>query len=218
MWAGYDQTNKSIEAGRYRFWPIRKTMVRKMGANDLPSSLSLLGEALGRRYKTREGLEPFVRQSDGLCSYVAEDGGQIVGAATGEIVTDGSLDASLPANTSSRVLASMPGFEFNCVGILRSIAVSESSKGRGIATALSSAVVDELWNNGATWIISIGWTDTDGCHIKGVLEGIGFSRVATLPGFWTSDSEEKGYECPTCGVSCKCQAELFLLRRSEVQS
>jgi ribosomal protein S18 acetylase RimI-like enzyme len=216
MWTGFDSLNKSVESGRYSFWPLEQTVVRPMTKEDIPEALALLGEALGHRYVTSESLHRFARKQEATCAYVAQTaGGLIVGAATGMVVDPKKLETAVPTGSGEAVRRLVPEVEYHRVGVLKSVAVSPSAQSRGVGTALAREVTKHLWSDHATCALSFGWYDEDGCHIQGVVESLGFHKQGELSEFWHQDSIEHNYECPSCGSPCVCTAVTFLAKSSE---
>ncbi|MCW2607328.1 MAG: GCN5-related N-acetyltransferase [Frankiales bacterium] len=217
MWAGYDSTNKSIESGRYSFWPLPECEVEPLEEAHVPAALSIVGEALGKRYIGREELESYARREEGKWAFVAKDrAGRVVGAATCMLLEPTAFLGSLPVDQAEAVARLMPGLDFERIGVLKSIAIAPAAEQQGLGTALTRRVMEQLWSAGATSIVTIGWTDAQGCHVEGLVRGLAFKPVGALSDFWCQDSVAKGYECPTCGSPCRCEARLFSLRHSDV--
>ena len=214
MWTGYDSVNKLVSTGRYVFWPIVSYPTSPMIEAQLDGALSVLGNALGARYVTREELAPYILGGEKRAFVAISKQSTVVGAATIDlpISSDGILGL-LPDDQIATVVKRLPELSFNRTGLLRSVAVSPKARGHGIATDLIKAAVDSLWADGATNILSIGWTDEQGCHIQGPLQSIGFESQGDVTGFWTEDSIKNDYGCPSCGTPCKCTARLFVLSR-----
>jgi len=211
MWTGYDTTNRLVTAGRYLFWPMEKMKTRPITGQDLDGALSVLGNALGARYVSREQLSEYVQQKRKFGFVSLDKTGRVMGAATSELPDDSqSLLDLLPTDSQDRVASIVPELEFNRTALLQSVAVSPQARGNGVGTDLVRASVDTLTTAGATSIISIGWTDFEGCHIQGPLEAIGFQGRGDLPNFWRQESITKNYQCPTCGQPCKCVARVFI--------
>ena len=214
MWTGYDTENKLVSAGRYSFWPMVALPTRRMNSSDLDGTLSVLGNALGARYVSREELATYVGRPDRAAFVATGKDGQVHGAATADLPDDSSnVLELLPLDARPRILALIPELEFNRTALLRSVAVSPKARGNSVGTGLIKAAVEALWDMGATSIISIGWTDLDGCHIQGPLEAMGFEEQGDLAGFWHDDSVSKNYQCPTCGQPCSCIARVFFKSR-----
>lgn len=217
MWTGYDSENKTISCGRYLFKRMNQTITRRMTPADVPAVLSILGHALGSRYISREELTDFTASKQKV-AYVAltSSKGSIAAAATGVLpATTDELLTLMPANQASRVADLVPELGFNLTGLLKSVAVDSEERGSGIGTKISSAVVQALFDMGATNVVSIGWTDDEGCHIQGPLETLGFKARGDLDDFWHEDSVLEGYSCPTCGRPCRCSARIFVLPLSK---
>jgi len=188
-----------------------------MTEQDLTQALSVLGDALGRRYISKDELRTYAGGEEGRHALVAQqESGPIVGAATGLLLDHDQFVDLLPEDMRLAAEDVLPNLDYQCLGILKSIAVTTGAEGRGIGTSLAQGIVQRLWDEGATYIVAIGWTDAAGCHIKGVLEGLGFKQVGLLENFWTNDSKSKDYDCPSCGQPCTCAAMLFGARRSDL--
>jgi len=215
MWTGYDSVNKAVQAGRYHFWPLRAAVVEQMMSSDLDRALAVLGQSLGRRYITREGLAGYANGDEGKAGFVCHGpGGTLQGAVTVEVAgTFESLLALLPQDAESTFRDLMPELEFHRIGLLKSVATAPDSRSHGVGTRLVAAGVEWLWGEGSTCVLTIGWTDAEGCHIAGVAEGLGFRQIAAVPHFWTKDSQIFAYSCPSCGMPCNCEARIFVTTR-----
>lgn len=187
-----------------------------LDGRDLDGALAVMGSGLGDEYVSAEELESYAGDAD-KTALVAKDGQVVAGAATARIFNgaDDFLD-SLPQDMAEPLRACLPGLESNRVGLIKSVAVHRSMQGRGIATRLVRESTERLWSLGATVIVSIGWTDDEGCHIQGVFESQRFMACADIPDFWLHDSTDKGYSCPTCGSPCRCTARIFTKQRTDL--
>lgn len=209
VWAGYDSVNRDVSAGRYRFWPVNEIKVTAMRDDHLDGALTVLGTALGDRYVTREDLQQYVDKSSTRALVALDDAG-VVGAVTADLLDsqDGLLDL-VPADQRDAFVRLVPETKFSRLGYLHSVAVDPSSQGRGIGTSLVRAMTEELWSAGVTTVVSVGWTDHEGCHIEGPFTALGYAARGDIDGYWTQDSVVKSYACPTCGNPCTCTARVF---------
>lgn len=217
MWTGYDSENKTISCGRYLFRRMNKTVTRLMTSADVPAALSILGHALGARYISREELIDFTKNKEKV-AYVALTSakGSIAAAATGVIpASTDDLLALMPEDQASKVAELVPELGYNLTGLLKSVAVDSDVRGSGIGTEVSSAVVQAMFDIGATNVVAVGWTDDEGCHIQGPLETLGFKARGDIIDFWHKDSLIQGYSCPSCGRPCRCSARIFVLPLSK---
>ncbi|MCC9144457.1 MULTISPECIES: GNAT family N-acetyltransferase [unclassified Arthrobacter] len=215
FWAGYDSANNSVTAGKYKFWPLEKIPAAALGPNELDQALSVLGSELGYKYVSREELASYSQDTDKI-ALISKDAQGVIGAVTGRIFeTVDAFLASLPQDMTNPLRECLPGLDFNKIGFIKSVAVDRSMQGRGIASGLVDAATSKLWSLGATLIVSIGWTDEEGCHIQGVFDAAHFSTKGDIPDFWLQDSLDKGYSCPTCGTPCRCVARIFSKHRRD---
>ena len=211
MWSGYDSQNKSVTAGRWSFQRIEKQTVEKTTRSDVGKVTALLGSALGIRYLTRNDVTAYLDNKDStVVSLKSKENGAPVGAAIATLLHGiTSLEGLVPRDQMESVKRLLPELDFNRVSYLKSLAVSPKNQGLGGATALVRALIDWSSELSATMVFAIGWKDHNGCHIQGVLEGLEFEVRGEIENFWHADSEEQGYDCPTCGQPCTCSAVLF---------
>lgn len=212
VWAGFDSRNKKVTAGRYQFWPMKISHIRAMSSTDVPHGLALLGEELGRRYISKDDLDAFV-DGESQFALVAEREKNIVAVITNEVLSNTEFFDEVPEDMRQPVESMIPYLEYEKVGLLKSMAVSKSHQGAGIGSELSERAVRILWERGVTCVIAIGWTTDKGCHVEGVVRGLGFSEAGILDDYWCKDSVLKNYHCPRCGQPCHCQAKIFILQR-----
>lgn len=209
VWAGYDSVNRDVSAGRYRFWPVNEIKVTPMREEHLDGALTVLGTALGDRYVTREELLQYV-DSPTTRALVAVDEAGVVGAVTADLLEgqEALLDL-VPTDQHEAFVDLVPEAKYSRLGYLHSVAVDPSSQGRGIGTSLVRSMTEALWDENVTTIVSVGWTDHQGCHIEGPFTALGYSPKGDIENYWMQDSIAKNYSCPTCGKPCACTARIF---------
>lgn len=91
-------------------------------------------------------------------------------------------------------------------GILDSVAISDSAKGKGAGTALCETSCEHLVSMGAKVVCAMAWKSYSGrTNISGILTRMGFTEGVSIQGYWNRmvDSPE-GHECPECGAPCRC--------------
>jgi ribosomal protein S18 acetylase RimI-like enzyme len=96
------------------------------------------------------------------------------------------------------------------LGLLQSVAVKPGCRGQGIGTGLSRALLDHLKRAGANAVLAVSWESGTRDSSAGMLEAVGFQRVARVAEFWKGDSLRRGYTCPRCGNPCRCAGVLYL--------
>lgn len=132
--------------------------------------------------------------------------------------TADDLLALMPVDQASAVADLVPELGYNRTGLLKSVAVNSDMRGTGIGTEVSRAVVQAMFDMGATSVLAIGWTDDEGCHIQGPLETLGFKARGDITDFWHEDSRIEGNSCPSCGRPCRCSAKVFVLPLAKAPS
>lgn len=195
---------------------------RFMEARDVPDALGLFDITLGDGYVSGEDLlgyaEGFSPDKGSFALVVTQDDdpSSFLGVATVDVVqgVEGLVGfAPVDMQEVFRSLVSGATGDEGAVGrcaLLHSVAVSPHAQGKGVGSFLVREVMEVLSALGVGRVVSVGWTDDQGCHIEGVLTRNGFTSLGDVSGYWRQDSIVNGYDCPTCGNPCSCVARLFL--------
>jgi predicted N-acetyltransferase YhbS len=192
-----------------------RVLTRAIRPSDISDVSFILNEAMGNGYASESELSVFSLNASKVAR-VAETGNVVIGVATGEVYPAGKpLPPAVPANHVTEVQLMIPEAADSSMGLLKSVAVASGVRGYGAGTAVSAAVVNELFLRGAELVYSVGWTDHEGCHIEGALTRLGFRSRGYIEDFWLEDSIRHRYSCPTCGNPCRCGAHIFVLGRQD---
>lgn len=186
-------------------------IIRALEEADLPDTLSLLNGALGNDYIKDSDLSAYAKQGSKIGRIAVGDNGLIVAAVTGILMLPGvRMSELVHADHAERLGKLVPEASFSRVGILKSGAVSPTSRGTGIGTAVSGATTDALFREGASCVVGMAWTDDDGCHAEGMMNRLGFQMRGDIPKLWHQESIDEGYGCPSCGNPCQCTGRIFV--------
>lgn len=177
--------------------------------SDVDPAIRIVDAAIGDGYLTGADLATFVDVRSKVAFVAVDELGRVVGVGTGALVS--GIERVAPADQHQSTLRLLPEIAGGPVGILKTTAVAPEARRLGLAGKLGAARIAALRVLGATTIVSLGWTDADGCHIEPTLTRLGFEARGDIPGYWTADSIAHGYGCPTCGSPCVCTARLFAL-------
>jgi GNAT superfamily N-acetyltransferase len=215
LWAGINSA-RDTTTGEYRFWRVTDVQLRPMQAQHLSEVRALLGEALGKRYMDPDKLTEVVDSPWRWVARVALDKEIVVGAMAVELVDYETLLKRIPKDMVRDVRKATPELVYGNPSLVRSIAVSKESRGRGVGTRLIECALGELWERGATEIVLVGSASKRAGNIGGVVESLGFTAAETLRNYWKKDSSTRAYTCPVCHTSCSCSATLYVMRRGDV--
>jgi len=210
LWAGYDSENHVVVSGSYKFYRSPDAKVRPAQLDEAQRVVSLLGEALGESYVALADVQEAIAADSGSTCLVAVDlKGRLLGAATYYLVGKEEICRFLPIGQEG-VAERLRLFGFNhSVGLLRSVAVAPSCRGRGVATQLTEFGIRWCAQEGATAMLAFAWDPPTGSQLAGVLKHTGFTELTRLDSYWTRDSQAKRYECPACGPICTCAAAVY---------
>lgn len=177
--------------------------------SDVDPAIRIIDAAIGDGYLTGVELATFVDVRSKVAFVAVDERDRVVGVGTGALVS--GIERLAPADQHQSTLRLLPEIAGGPVGILKTAAVAPEAQRLGLAGKLGTALIPALRAMGATTIVSLGWTDADGCHIEPTLARLGFEARGDIRGYWTADSIAHGYGCPTCGSPCLCTARLFAL-------
>jgi hypothetical protein len=142
-------------------------------------------------------------------------GGHGLVVEDGDIVAGFSLFRSFPLEQIKKQLLLDPAWiDENLgpgpVGLRRSTGVRVAYRDQQIGPLLIRESMNLL--NDHPVIVSVVW-DQGGKHIGPLLERNGMHMALEVPDYWAKDSEERGYDCPVCGLPpCDCKAFIYLKR------
>lgn len=179
--------------------------ISPLTAGEADEAAAVLNSGLGDGYVSARTVASYIGTARHLALSYRTD--RILGVLTGQLFPDtASLAASAPEDMAGRFEALLPP---GPAGLIKSVAVSPPAQDRGAASMLVARAAGELAAMGAGFLVSVGWTDDDGCHIEGSLRRSGFTVRTDIAGFWYRDSIALGYTCPSCGPGCRCTARIF---------
>ena len=93
--------------------------------------------------------------------------------------------------------------------LLQSIAIHTNYTKKGIATLMIKDAVEYVAKMNCKKIKIIAWKKEQG--IIGILNRLKFQQKEKISNYWKQDSQEKDYNCPTCGrPPCLCVVVVFL--------
>ena len=202
--------------------PSIEFSIETLGADPrrIAAALAILRAALGQGFISDGGFLRYTAPGAARpyrAALAAVDGlsGEIVGALTIEIVSAQALrDSFLDSYEAARAEPAIRDLRPGRAGLIKSIAVTPASRGRGVATALIQRGLRDLAAHSAERYYSLAWESArDGCLLHGALTAAGFREVARLERFWYQDSVTHDYICPACGHPCVCAARVMLRGR-----
>jgi len=92
---------------------------------------------------------------------------------------------------------------------LKTVVVDPDYRNVGIASRLVKEFMSRCESSGVKRITSPAWKVGDGIPAERLLLRFGFVATKIIEGYWTEDSQARGYRCPTCGFPCSCDAVIF---------
>lgn len=180
---------------------------RDLISEDIPDCADLWNTRMGTGYADTKLLEEASNPSTLSIGKVAYDPIQdtVSGFCIAEVHKIGEA-ISVPWE---KVQEDIPYSEFQTVGELNTIVVTEQKEGKGIGTSLVESVVMILSNSGLP-IITETWNRNQDIDGRCIAEGIKLTHITTLPDYWeysTSDTET----CIECHKSpCECSGSLYM--------
>lgn len=209
LWSGYDSINKKIVSGRYSFTPmVNNIIIHDTTENDIPAIANLVDKELGKDYLPEELLSDFAASKDRYVFEVAKIENEIVGFCISIIADRDEVKGYIRAKKLPNAL------EYSKkIGIMKTVVVKNSLKGKGVGTSLVQHTLDKLKHlHDVRSFCSIGWKSKEKINIDGVLKRFDFTFYKEIPEYWASDSIEKEYNCVDCGSPpCKCSAVIYTM-------
>lgn len=176
-------------------------MIRTMEKDDIVTALAISDEVFGHGYTEEFFLHWALSSSDDI-PLVAEIHGHTVGFALGQLMS--------PHELAPIVRNEVTGNKRGKVGLIKTLAVTQSAQGLGLGSSLARTLLNQLSLKGATDVYSVAWEHGGVVPARKTLESHGLVEVARVPHYWREDSLEAGYACTACGEPpCSCSAIIF---------
>jgi GNAT superfamily N-acetyltransferase len=100
------------------------------------------------------------------------------------------------------------GVELKDAAYFQSLFIDPGLTGQGWGTSLSRQAIQILLKLEAKAVVTHSWKESPHDSSRRYLRGLGFSSVASHPGYWS----EVASSCSRCGKPCACTAEEMILR------
>lgn len=206
FWCGYDNVNKTITSGRYKFTKrYDNYRIRNIAETDFSSVIHISNQQLGESYLSEEMLKNAVNPDNTMSCLVAEDNisGQILGFCFFDIINTGQVNEICRGKEISEFrLCSQ-------IGYIKTVAVEEMFTGHGIASSLVKESMDIVRRKDVRCFISTAWKFAGEINIGSVLINNGFTKRFEIENYWYEDSIKYGFSCPQCGHPCKCTCAIY---------
>lgn len=177
-------------------------VIRRLREEDIPDVLSISLKELGEDYLDIGDFMDALHDPYQFCN-VAEVDGTVVGFAVCRVFEPFEEPdvLGLPEGEDRDMVLNTPRS-----GILDSVSIEDSVKGKGVGTVLCQKCHDEMVELGCGLICAMAWKSYTGrTNIAGILSRMGMTERVAIQGYWNRmvDSPE-GHHCPECGAPCHC--------------
>ncbi|MDY0293464.1 MAG: hypothetical protein RBQ77_02680 [Candidatus Methanomethylophilaceae archaeon] len=183
------------------------TAYRRLEPGDVPRVMGISVAELGPDYLSERRFLEAMDSAGCFCNVATEDGEAVAFALCRLFGPDSIGEAmGLPASPE---LERLSGLE--AIGLLDSVSVLDSMKGRGIGTRISEISFRQLAEGGARAVCAMAWRTVAGrTNIAGTLEGLGMRESLSIEGYWNGRVDTPGgHMCPVCGAPCGCYGVLY---------
>lgn len=209
LWAGFGAESASVISGKWTWKKLSDVTIASVAPGDpvLEHSASLLNDALGSGFATRDEVARLAEADDAVVLLARGERNEVLGVATA-LVMDDAAKSDLHVELS-RVGVRRVNFSEFRVGLLKSSAVLPSARGHGIGLGLLAERISWMRSKNCSVALALAWESGSEQSSIGVLEAAGFQRVAELPEYWREDAGQETFDCVRCGIPCTCTAILM---------
>ena len=209
IWAGYDSINKKVASGRYRWRRLEDGKIESLTGQGrrADQALSILGSSLGEKYIDRHQLNDYTRPELGHHASAAFMSEEVVGVQLSKVLSFEEASALDRRLDEEKVHTNL---DCHRLGLLKSIAVRPSARGRGIGSNLTQDALRFLKEHDCTCVAAVAWESGGDEISKGMLMASGFREIAHVPRYWYQDSIDRSYDCSVCGNPCTCSAAILI--------
>jgi GNAT superfamily N-acetyltransferase len=95
------------------------------------------------------------------------------------------------------------------IGVIQTICVVESLRGRGLARTLGQEAERELVRYQPSDILVPAWSLASSTPSGKMLDGLGYSKLLTVSKYWGDECDEGRFRCPCRTSECVCDMVLY---------
>ncbi len=177
-------------------------------ASQLLAAKQLLDLQFGVDYLTEQDLLLFT-QGKHIGWVACSTEGELIGISLVKLGTAASLAAELLIEKDWFVSTFR---DKEPIALRKHLAIAPQWQGKGIGKKLVQHGIEQLRQLNSSAIVSIVWKESAGKSLGKLLKNLGATPVRTIAGYWKSDSLEKQYDCPVCGLPpCSCSATIYVI-------
>lgn len=176
--------------------------IRLLRRDDVSQALEISLVELGSDYLSEKDFIDAIDSDTQFCM-VSEDDGRITGFSICRVFGPSEEPEVLGLPDCHERDAVM---SHEVCGIVDSVSVDDSVKGKGAGSAMVEASFRELASRGCTLICAMAWKSVSGrTNIAGILRRLGMRETVAIEGYWNRMvSSPEGHDCPECGAPCHC--------------
>lgn len=176
--------------------------------NQIPGALNISLTELGSDYLEKKDFLETIGNKTCFCKVALCDG-EVAGFSICKIFGPDMVDEMLHLPDSPERDSLMKA---DRIGLLDSVSVSETAKGRGLGSMLAQACYDRFISENANVVCAMAWESVTGqINIGGILEKrLRMKSSLRIKGYWNEFvTSPNGHDCPVCGAPCKCFGKLY---------
>ncbi len=95
------------------------------------------------------------------------------------------------------------------LGVIQTICVVDDLRGRGLARALVQEAETGLARHGPSDVLAPAWAFGGKAPAERMLDGLGYSKLLTVPRYWARECDEGRFQCPCRTSECVCDMVMF---------
>jgi len=169
----------------------------------IAQAVALLDRSLGEGVYDEEGLirmDAYDR-AEGMAAWV---GGELAGVSVTQALVpeDNDYYDTFGSAAHDRLVG-------QTLGSLEGLAVAETHRRHGIASALTKRSLEWSKSMGCDLAVAIAWLGSPSPSWQ-LFEQLGFASLGESATVYTDDSTENGWSCPVCGNPCHCRGRLYV--------
>jgi len=213
VWAGYDSVNKRVRCGKYQWYRLLEPTIEtlKPDSPHKARALAILSVSLGKKYINEPTFQGYLEGKGSRFALGAILDGEVIGVALAKVMEKDDMDYYDGRARQAGLRTALSPYQR--VGHLKSIAVKDGFRRRGVGTALCQEATRLLKQAGCATVFTVAWESGSDQASMSLFSTIGFDTLGEVPEFWRVDNVQEDHQCPKCGFPCTCAALFCLLSR-----
>jgi len=185
--------------------------IQLLNHDSIEVALKICDTELGKDYLSTSYLSDLINNEKALIQAAFNQNNELIGFSSCMILTNIELKKAIHSSQFSQLPSEIT--YSTQIGITNTIVIKNEYKNQGIGTVLFKEFLTFFEKNKTACIVAFAWKNNEGINMGGIFEKHNFKILKSIKNYWSEESIENNYNCPSCGnPPCFCTAVIYNLK------